>query len=97
MIVREIVQNADVLNLIIFSSRNLLSTNIIDSIVLKSQPYSPKPVPDPPQLPPDLLSILCAANVEDGWKKAGKNAPDANTDILVDLGDNNQHPPSQLK
>ena len=66
-------------------------------IVLKRQPHSPKPVPDPLYPPPDLLSILCATNIQDGWKKAGKNAPDADTDILVNLWDDNQHPPSQLK
>ena len=73
------------------------NTNTINSIVLKRQPLSPEPVPDPLYPPPDLLSILSAANIEDGWKKAGKNAPDADTDILVNLGDNNQHPPGQLK
>ena len=72
------------------------NTNTINSIVLKRPPNSPRPVPDPLYQPPDLLCILRAANIEDGWKKAGKNAPDADTDILVDLGDNNQHPSSQL-
>ena len=72
------------------------NTNTINSIVLKRPPNSPRPVPDSLYPPPDLLSIPRAANIEDGWKKAGKNAPDADTDILVDLGDNNQHPPSQL-
>ena len=47
------------------------NTNTINSIVLKRQPLSPEPVPDPLYPPPDLLSILCAANIEDGWKKAG--------------------------
>ena len=73
------------------------NTNTINIIVLKRQPHCPKPVPYPQYPPPDLLSILCAANVEDRWKKAGKNAPDANTDILVNLRDKNKHPPNQLK
>ena len=73
------------------------NTNTINSIVLKRQTLCPKPVTYPLYPAPDLLSILRAANIEDGWKKAGKNAPDAATDILVYLGDNDQHPSSQLK
>ena len=45
-------------------------------IVLKRQPHSPKPVPDPLYPLPDLLLP---------------------TDILVNLGNNNQDPLSQLK
>ena len=73
------------------------NTNTINSIILKRQPLSPKPFPNSLYPPPDLLSIPRAANIENGWKKAGKNAPDADTDILVNLGDNYEHPSSQLK
>ena len=61
---------------------------------MHSVAVQPRPALSPPartgslEPGPEVLAVLVAANVEDGGEEAGHEAPDADTDIIVDNGDN---------
>ena len=74
----------------------VLNSKTVDFIILPWQALGPATLPCILHSLPAGLVILSADNIEDRGEEAGKDAPDANTDFMVDKSHCYEKPTKKL-